>query len=109
MYTTVKLVLQVHVILWLKYSSYQLNVEYNKKLHNPHRWHDWAKESSNPTSKNNIGIKNSRGETLCSLSESKPRFVSFSLIFQTPSHLSFSLISDVSDVCKESLIIDQDQ
>ena len=99
MYTIVKLVLQVHVILWLKYSSYQLNVEYNKKLHNPHRWHDWAKESSNPTSKNNIGIKNSRGETLCSLSESKPRFVSF----------AFSLISDVSDACNESLIIDQDQ
>ena len=34
----------------LKYITYQLNIKYNKELHNPHRWHYWAEESSNPTS-----------------------------------------------------------
>lgn len=85
---TLKLVLQVHVILWLKCGSYQLNVEYNKELHNPHRWHDRAKEGSNPTSKKNIHINISCTETFCTFS-----FVSF----------AFSRISDVG---KESLIID---
>ena len=49
----------------LKYITYQLNIKYNKELHNPHRWHYWAEESSNPTSKKkNIDINISATETV---------------------------------------------